>query len=103
MDNRKGERWFQLGASPSCPASAAFAGLARGVGASRNENIQAESLSLEQAGAIARAWSQVHGFSILVLEDRMSDILRRLPKGTTLDQLFEAMLRSPGPGPRPPA
>lgn len=84
-------------------ASAAFAGLARGVGASRNEHIQAESLSLEQAGAIARAWSQVHGFSILVLEDRMSDILRRLPKGTTLDQLFEAMLRSPGPGPRPPA
>ena len=81
-------------------ASSSFAGFARSV--SRNEHIEAEALSLEQAGAIARAWSQVHGFSILVLEDRMSDILRRLPKGTTLDQLFEAMLRSPGPGPRPP-
>jgi AcrR family transcriptional regulator len=78
-------------------AGAAFAGLARGVGASRNEQIHAESLSLEQAGAIARAWSQVHGFTMLVLEDRMSDILRRLPKGTTMDQLFEAMLKSPGP------
>jgi AcrR family transcriptional regulator len=80
-------------------AGAAFAGLARGVGASRNEQIQAESLSLEQAGAIARTWSQVHGFTMLVLEHRMSEILRRLPKGTTMDQLFEAMLRSPGPQP----
>ena len=51
--------------------------------------------------AIARAWSMVHGFTMLLLDDRMSDILRRLPKGTTMDQLFEAMLKSPGP--RPPA
>ena len=82
-------------------AGAAFAGLARGVGASRHEHIETEALSLEQAGAIARAWSLVHGFTMLLLDDRMSDILRRLPKGTTMDQLFEAMLKSPGP--RPPA
>jgi len=82
-------------------ASAAFAGLARGVGASRQEHIEAEALSLEQAGAIARAWSMIHGFTMLLLEDRMSDILRRMPKGSTMDQLFEAMLKSPGP--RPPA
>jgi AcrR family transcriptional regulator len=82
-------------------ASSAFAGLARGVGASRHEHIEAEALSLEQGGAIARAWSMVHGFTMLLLDDRMSDILRRLPKGTTMDQLFEAMLKSPGP--RPPA
>jgi AcrR family transcriptional regulator len=82
-------------------AGAAFAGLARGVGASRHEHIEAEALSLQQAGAIARAWSLVHGFTMLVLDGRMSDVLRRLPKGTTMDQLFEAMLRSPGP--RPPA
>lgn len=82
-------------------ASAAFAGLARGVGASRHEHIEAEALSLEQAGAIARAWSLVHGFTMLLLEDRMSDILRRLPAGTTMEQLFEAMLKSPPP--RPPA
>jgi hypothetical protein len=30
----------------------------------------------------------------------MSDILRRLPAGTTMEQLFEAMLKSPPP--RPP-
>ncbi len=79
--------------SPALPAASAPAAT----------NIsQAESLSLEQAGAIARAWSMVHGFTMLVLEDRMSDILRRLPKGTTMDQLFEAMLKAPAPRPQAP-
>src|SRR5689334_24304958 len=73
-------------------ASTAFAGLARGVGASRHEHIAADALSLDQAGAIARAWSMVHGFTMLLLDDRLSDILRRLPKGTTMDHLFDAML-----------
>ncbi|MCP4621359.1 MAG: TetR family transcriptional regulator [Bradyrhizobium sp.] len=81
-------------------ARSAFAGLARGVGASRHEHIEAESLSLEQAGAIVRAWSMVHGFAMLLLDERLSDVLRRLPKGITTDQLFEAMLKSPAP--RPP-
>lgn len=81
-------------------ANAAFAGLARGVGANRQEQIAIDALSLQQAGAIAHAWSLVHGFTMLLLEGRMADILRRLPKGTTMDQLFEAMLKSPGP--RPP-
>src|SRR4051812_43616591 len=78
-------------------ARASFAGLARGVGASRHEQIDPEALSLEQAGAIARAWCLVHGFTMLLLDGRISDILRRMPKGTTMDQLFEAMLRSPNP------
>lgn len=78
-------------------ANAAFAGLARGVGASRHEHIEASALSLEQAGAIARAWSLLHGFAMLLLDGRMSHMLRRLPKGTTMDQLFEAMLKSPPP------
>ncbi len=78
-------------------SGAAFAGLARGVGASRNEHIEAEGFSLEQGGAIVRAWSMVHGFTMLLLDDRLSDIMRRLPKGTTIDQLFEAMLKSPTP------
>jgi AcrR family transcriptional regulator len=82
-------------------AGAAFAGLARGVGASRHEHIEADAMSLEQGGAVARAWSMVHGFTMLLLDDRMSDILRRLPKGTTMEQLFEAMLRSAGPRPAP--
>jgi AcrR family transcriptional regulator len=81
-------------------ADASFTGLVRAVGASRHEQIDAEALSLEQAGAIVRAWSMVHGFAMLLLDDRLSDVMRRLPKAVTMDQLFEAMLRSPGP--RPP-
>ena len=83
-------------------ANASFTDLARGVGAGRNEHIDADAMSLEQGGAVARAWSMVHGFTMLLLDDRLSDLLRRLPKGTTMDQLFEAMLKSPGPR-TPPA
>ena len=78
-------------------ATASFAGLARGVGAGRQEKIsgeQLEALSLDQAAAIARAWSLVHGFTMLLLDGRLKDILHRLPEGTAPDQLLEAMLRS---------
>jgi AcrR family transcriptional regulator len=86
-------------------ATASFAGLARGVSASRQEKISAEALealSLDQAAAIARAWSLVHGFTMLLLDGRLKDILHRLPEGTAPAQLLEAMLRStvgrpPGP------
>jgi AcrR family transcriptional regulator len=83
-------------------ASASFAGLAGAIGASRQEHIAAEALSLDQAAAIARAWSLVHGFTMLLLDGRLTDILRRLPKGTDAETLLDAMLRStvgrpPGP------
>ena len=48
-------------------ATASFEGLASAVGAGRNEKITGEALealSLDQAAAIARAWSLVHGFTI---------------------------------------
>jgi AcrR family transcriptional regulator len=75
-------------------ASAAFAGLAGSIGASRHEQISAEALSLDQAAAIARAWSLVHGFTMLLLDGRLSDILHRLPAGTDAETLLDAMLRS---------
>jgi AcrR family transcriptional regulator len=83
-------------------ANASFAGLARSVGASRQEHIEEEALSLDQAAAIVRAWTLVHGFTTLLLDDRLSDILRRSPKDTTAEMLLEAMLKStygrpPGP------
>ena len=83
-------------------ANASFAGLAGAIGASRQEQISEQALSLEQAAAIARAWSLVHGFTMLLLDDRLSDILRRLPEGTDAETLLDAMLRSnigrpPGP------
>jgi AcrR family transcriptional regulator len=83
-------------------ANASFAGLAGAIAASRQEKISEQTLSLDQAAAIARAWSLVHGFTMLLLDGRLTDILHRLPKGTDAETLLEAMLRStvvrpPGP------
>ena len=75
-------------------ANASFAGLAGSIGASRHEHIEAQALSLDQAAAIARAWSMVHGFTMLLLDGRLTDILHRLPKGTDAEMLLDAMLRS---------
>ena len=78
-------------------ATASFAGLASAVGAGRNEKLTGETLealSLDQAAAIARAWSLVHGFTTLLLDGRLQDILHRLPEGTGVGQLLDAMLRS---------
>jgi AcrR family transcriptional regulator len=82
-------------------ANASFAGLAGAIGDSRHEHISEDALSLEQGAAIARAWSMVHGFTMLLLDGRLSDILWRLPPGTSVETLLEAMLKSviirPGP------
>jgi len=85
-------------------ATASFQGLATAVSLSRNETRTGEpleTLSLEHAAAIARAWSLVHGFTMLLLDGRLQDILRRLPQGTGVEELLDAMLRSTVP--RPPA
>lgn len=74
-------------------AEASFAGLAGAIGASRQEQISGGALSLEQAAAIARAWSLVHGFTMLLLDGRLTDILHRLPEGTDADALLDAMLK----------
>src|SRR3954452_13421117 len=83
-------------------AGASFAGLAGAIGATRHEHIAAEALSLDQAAAIARAWSLVHGFTMLLLDGRLTDILHRLPKGTDAETLLDAMLRSTVGRPAPP-
>jgi AcrR family transcriptional regulator len=75
-------------------AEASFAGLAGAIGASRQEQISEGALTLDQAAAIARSWSLVHGFTMLLLDDRLSDIVRRSPKGTDVETLLDAMLRS---------
>ena len=75
-------------------AEASFAGLANAIGAMRHEQISRDALTLDQAAAIARAWSMVHGFTMLLLDGRLEDILGRLPQGTTAEQLLEAILKS---------
>ena len=82
-------------------ANASFAGLAGAIGDSRQEVISEASLSLEQAADIARAWSLVHGFTMLLLDGRLTDILHRLPEGTGAEALLDAMLKTtvgPPPG-----
>ena len=74
-------------------AGASFAGLAGAVAASRPEQVSEGALSLDHAAAIARAWSLVHGFTTLLLDGRLTDILQRLPAGTDAQTLLEAMLR----------
>jgi AcrR family transcriptional regulator len=73
-------------------ANASFAGLAGAIGASRHEQISTSALSLEQGAAIARAWSLVHGFTMLLLDGRLADVLRRMPAGTDVETLLGAML-----------
>ena len=75
-------------------AEASFAGLAGAIGARRHEEIAKDALTLDQAAAIAQAWSLVHGFTMLLLDDRLSDILARSPKGTDAETLLEAMLKA---------
>jgi len=74
-------------------AEASFAGLASAIGANRQEQISEAALSLGQAADIARAWSLVHGFTMLLLDGRLTDILDRLPDGTDAGMLLDAMLK----------
>ncbi|MEZ2145428.1 WHG domain-containing protein [Bradyrhizobium sp. DN5] len=76
-------------------AEASFAGLANAIGMMRQEQISEDALTLNQGAAIARAWSMVHGFTTLLLDGRLKDILERLPEGTTAERLLEAMLTAP--------
>jgi hypothetical protein len=75
-------------------AESSFAGLANAIGAMRQEPISGDALTIEQGAAIARAWSMVHGFTMLLLDGRLEDILERLPAGTTAELLLEAILKS---------
>lgn len=83
-------------------AEASFAGLANAIGMMRQEQISGDALTLNQGAAIARAWSMVHGFTTLLLDGRLQDILGRLPEGTTAERLLEAMLTAPVMG-KPPS
>jgi AcrR family transcriptional regulator len=53
-----------------------------------------EPLSLAQAGRLARAWSLVHGFSMLLIDGRWKPLLRRLPAGADAGSLFDALIES---------
>ncbi len=75
-------------------AEASFAGLAGAIMANRQEQITDGALTLDQAAAIVRAWSLVHGFTMLTLDGRLKDVMRRAPAGTSVESLLEAMMKA---------
>ena len=65
--------------------------LSGAVGAVRDENLQL-ALTLPQAASVVRAWSLVHGFTMLLLDCRLKPLLARLPPNTDADDLLTAIL-----------
>ena len=80
--------------------NAAFAGLTGAIGDLRREAVDSQAMSLDQAAGIVRAWSLVHGYTTLLLDGRLTEILQRLPPGIDAEMLFGAVLTAPL---RPPA
>jgi AcrR family transcriptional regulator len=74
-------------------SEASFSALTGAVAAERHEQISERALTLDQAAAIARNWSLVHGFTTLLLDCRLAHVLEQLPAGTTADMLLDAMLK----------
>lgn len=74
-------------------ADASFARLAGAIAAKRHEAITGDTLSLDQAADIARAWSLIHGYTMLLIDGRLQDILMRLP-GADAETLLDAMLKA---------
>jgi AcrR family transcriptional regulator len=56
-----------------------------------------DRLTLEAAGQVARAWSVVHGFSILLIDGRWKALLAQLPGSVGADALFEAVIKADPP------
>lgn len=75
-------------------ADASFSGLVAATKENRHEAIAGNLLSLDQAADIARIWSLVHGFAMLLIDGRLQGILRHLPAGTDAGMLLDAMLKS---------
>lgn len=81
-------------------ADASFASLVQAIGQARHEVVSEAALTLDQAADIARIWSLVHGFAMLLIDGRLQGILRHLPEGTDAGMLLDAMLRHVRPGTR---
>ena len=72
-------------------ADAALDVLAGTVRAVRDEPTQA-TLTLPQAAQMVVAWSLVHGFAMLLLDDRLKQLIAKLPPGVDEMALFPAIL-----------
>lgn len=69
-------------------AQAAFLALAAAAGSPADQT----GLSLAAGGRMAASWAVVHGLSMLLIDDRLSPILRRIAPQPAPDALIEAAL-----------
>jgi Na+/serine symporter len=72
-------------------ADAALEVLAGTVRAVRDEPMQA-TLTLPQAAQMVVAWSLVHGFAMLLLDDRLKQLIAKLPPGVDEMAFLPAIL-----------
>jgi AcrR family transcriptional regulator len=75
-------------------AEAAFGVLTRAAGGHPQVRPDVR-LTLSQAANITAAWSLVHGFAMLTLDDRLKPLVARMPDGTDEMTLLAAILRTP--------
>lgn len=76
-----------------------FASLARVAGIVHDGDVATDELSMVQAAQIARTWSLAHGFTMLVLAGRLTDLLARIPGKPDAATLFVEMLKISVPPP----
>lgn len=57
-------------------------------------SVAIEHPTLAQLGEMTRNWSVVHGFSMLLLTERLGALIRLAPQGTTAADLLDAVLSS---------
>lgn len=77
-------------------ANAAFGVLSGAIGESRYESVETR-LTLPQAASIAASWSLVHGFAMLLLDDRLKGLMTRLPAGVDDKVLLGAIFAGAKP------
>ena len=73
-------------------AAVLAAGVANRIG---SEPATAHAPSPAQGAAMLRAWSLVHGFSMLLIDGRLDPILARMPPGTDWQTLLASALSAP--------
>lgn len=61
---------------------------------SESRDVPLDKPSVEQLGTMLGGWSLIHGYTMLLLDGRLKSFLSVAPEGTSIDDLFEAMLVS---------
>jgi AcrR family transcriptional regulator len=61
---------------------------------SESRGVHTAQPSVDQLGRMLGGWSLIHGYTMLLLDGRLKTFLTLAPPGTSMGELFEAMLAS---------